>query len=265
MIKLIASDIDGTLVPESMCTINPEFYDTIRELKKQGIIFVAASGRQYSSMRTLFAPISNDIIFIAGNGTNVMCREQRMDATTMNRKDVEEAVAYMRRLPDCIFTVSTSDCIYVEKLDEEFRRLLVEGYHNNLHIVEDVLKEPIEIQKMAIYKRTGVHDMIFQVIHDWEDRFRVFQAGENWIDFVDYEADKGKALAKIQKMLNISPEETMAFGDNYNDIGMFQVAGESYAVASAQEGVKKAARYVAGSCEEEGVLQILKTLIYKEQ
>ena len=51
----------------------------------------------------------------------------------------------------------------------------------------------------------------------------------------------------------------MAFGDNFNDIGMFQQAGESYAVTSAAEEVKKAAKYVAPSYEENGVLNFKET------
>ena len=69
MIKLVASDIDGTLVPEGTTSIDPEFYEIIRKLKKKGILFAGASGRQYSSMRALLDPVFDDIIFISGNGT----------------------------------------------------------------------------------------------------------------------------------------------------------------------------------------------------
>ena len=62
MIKLVASDIDGTLVPEGTTSINPEFYEIIRKLKEKGILFVGASGRQYSSMRALLDPVFDDII-----------------------------------------------------------------------------------------------------------------------------------------------------------------------------------------------------------
>ena len=57
MIKLVASDIDGTLVPEGTTSIDPEFYEIIRKLKKKGILFAGASGRQYSSMRALLDPV----------------------------------------------------------------------------------------------------------------------------------------------------------------------------------------------------------------
>ena len=67
-VKLIATDIDGTLLPEGTDRINPEIFDVILRLKEQGIVFVAASGRQYYSMAHLFEPVKQDMIFIAENG-----------------------------------------------------------------------------------------------------------------------------------------------------------------------------------------------------
>ena len=51
MIKLVASDVDGTLVPDGTFEIDPEIYDVIKKLKEKGITFVAASGRQYASLK----------------------------------------------------------------------------------------------------------------------------------------------------------------------------------------------------------------------
>ena len=106
MIKLGASDIDGTLVPEGTTSINPEFYEIIRKLKEKGILFVGASGRQYSSMRALLDPVFDDIIFISGNGTNIMQKGEKLYSMGMNQADVARLIAYMRTLPDCIFTAA---------------------------------------------------------------------------------------------------------------------------------------------------------------
>ena len=67
-----------------------------------------------------------------------------------------------------------------------------------------------------------------------------------------------EALREVQQMLGVTPEETMAFGDNCNDIGMLQRAGESYAVANAHPEVKKTVKYIAPANTEDGVLQTVK-------
>ncbi len=263
MIKLIASDIDGTLLPEGYDALNPELFDVILKLKKKGILFAAASGRQFASMRRLFLPVANEMIFICENGSNVICRGYEMSSTVLNRQDAEELVHYMRSLKGCFLTVSTKEFMYVEDQDAGFLRLLREGYHNDVRVVSDVLAEPIEIIKASVYKPDGVKDIAEGVIDHWKGRLNTVVAGVPWIDFMDYRADKGKALRNIQQVLHIQKEETMAFGDNDNDIGMLQTAGESYAVANAKENVKKAARHLADEHNRDGVLKVLKGLLEK--
>lgn len=96
MIKLVASDIDGTLVPEGTDQIDPELFEMIRELKKRGIMFAVASGRQYVSMRSVFEPVADDVIFIAENGSNVMCRGKNMSSSFIDQKVAEELLLYLR-------------------------------------------------------------------------------------------------------------------------------------------------------------------------
>ena len=76
MIKLIASDLDGTLLKEGTMDINPEIYDIIRKLKAKGIVFAAVSGREYDSIERVFAPVKDDIYFIAGNGGIISYQER---------------------------------------------------------------------------------------------------------------------------------------------------------------------------------------------
>ena len=77
MIRLIASDIDGTLVPDGTDRIDPEMMDVIRALKERGIVFAGASGRQFLSMKKLFQPVWQDMYYITD--------------TSERRKDPEEA------------------------------------------------------------------------------------------------------------------------------------------------------------------------------
>ena len=72
-------------------------------------------------------------------------------------------------------------------------------------------------------------------------------------------ADKGSALKKIQGMFGISREETAAFGDNENDIGMLELAGQSYAVENARRAVRDAASHVIGPMREDAVLKVIKS------
>lgn len=262
MIKLIATDIDGTLLVEGSDALNPEIYDVIRKLKDKGVVFAAASGRSYTSIRRLFKPVAEDMIFVSDNGANVICRGYEMYSSQMDRQVLRELVEEVRPLEDCYWMFSGREGkSYVEDCPPEFEDLLVNGYHNEVVKVKDIFAEPVDIIKCAIYKKEGIRKMAPYFIEKYRDRLNVALAGDIWLDFMDYSADKGLALGTIQKTLKISREETMAFGDNMNDIGMLGVAGESYAVANARSEVKAAAKHIAEANVNDGVLKVMKSVL----
>lgn len=261
MIKLVASDIDGTLLPEGTDKINPELFEIIQALKEKGIMFAAASGRQYASMRHVFEPVADDIIFIAENGSNVMCRGRNMSSSFIDRKVAEELLWCMRAQENTDILLCTPEIMYLETKDPGFQAFMEEGYHNRVERVEDLLPYCSRTNKMSIYRATGIDELGAQLKERFGSQLNVMIAGSVWVDFMNYSVDKGNALGTIQKLMNISVGETMAFGDNCNDIGMLRQAGESYAVANAHPQLIEAARHIAPPQDEDGVLQVLRSLL----
>ncbi|MDD6615240.1 MAG: HAD family hydrolase [Lachnospiraceae bacterium] len=261
MIKLIASDIDGTILPEGTDLVNPELYDVIRALKKKGIRFAAASGRQYESMHHVFAPVEEDIYFIAENGTNLMYRGKCLDYVPLDGRTAEEVIRFIRAQEGCRLIVSTPEIMYTEGYEEAFLDWLVNGYHNKVTVTEDAVTLCSRVNKISLYHPEKAALLAEEARKQFGDRLYVTLAGQPWIDFMPKGTDKGTALAQLQQRLGVSREETMAFGDNCNDISMICQAGESYAVANAHPQLKEAAKYMTGSYEEDGVLQVLRQLL----
>ncbi len=261
MIKLVASDIDGTLLPEGTAQINPEIFKVIEELKKRDILFAAASGRHYISMSKLFEPVKNDIIFITENGAYVSCRGYTMLEQIIDWQYVCQWVKEARRIPGASFTLDTKEGFYTESSDPEFLDLVRNGYRSDITVVEDALAKELRINKMAIYRKENIGEVAQMMIPRWEDRLHCVVSGDIWVDFMNQETNKGNAIRSIQKTLKISPDETMVFGDNHNDLEMIKSATESYAVGNAADAVKKAAKYVADTNVNDGVLKVLRTLL----
>ena len=71
MIKMVASDLDGTLLLNKAQSLPEEIFPLIRKLKEMGILFVAASGRQYPNMKRMFAPVASEIAYISENGARL--------------------------------------------------------------------------------------------------------------------------------------------------------------------------------------------------
>ncbi len=259
MIKMVVSDIDGTLLPDGTDRINPEIYEIIRELKKKDIIFAAASGRQYASMRYVFAPVADDIIFIAENGSIVMCRERTMFSSLMDETLARELVEYLRGWEGGHVMLSTPEAIWVETEDPDYLSLLRDSYHNDIRVVDDLMPFCSRTNKISLYYTGGGIDVAAaQIREKFGDRLNIAVAGDIWVDCMNRSVDKGSALAKIQELMRIRAEETMAFGDNCNDIGMIVRAGEGYAVENAHPQLKEAAKHVAPSYKEDGVLQVIR-------
>ena len=93
MIKLIVSDIDGTLVRDGENKINQELFDVIMRLKREKQIhFAAASGRQAASIEYTFAPIGKEIFYIAENGAYLGCLGRNLFLYPMKRADAVERI-----------------------------------------------------------------------------------------------------------------------------------------------------------------------------
>lgn len=162
----------------------------------------------------------------------------------------------------CDVVVSSTEGSLLETHNEKFLDFFAKGYHNKYRIVEDVLATGEDIMKIAIYQEHSIRELGENIlIPQWQDKVKTCMAGEEWVDFMDASVDKGNALKVIQEYLGVTAKETMAFGDNDNDIGMLEAAGESYAVESARDSVKAKAKHVCPSYHEKGVYQIISKLL----
>lgn len=259
MIKLIASDVDGTLIKDSTPNLYPEMVETIKKLKEKGILFCAASGRQYESLRNVFRDVADDIAYIAENGAHIRYQNRNISVTPMKREHIEGIMDMLRPYyGECETVISTANGSLVESKNKEFIDLLTFGYHNTFRLVEDVLKEKDEIIKVAVYRKDSIRDLGESLfIPAWSSKVKACMAGEEWVDFMDQSVDKGNGLKILEEHLGIRKEETMAFGDNNNDVGMMLAAGISYAVDTAVDEVKRAAGNVCPGWREKGVYQII--------
>lgn len=266
MIKLICTDIDGTLVPDGTNKINPELFEVIRQLKKKGIMFVAASGRQYASMRDLFSPVSQDMIFISEGGNLVTCREEIMAMSRMDPDIVKELITEIEAIEGCDALLSEPMVSYAKKSSKELCELMIEGYHYSLEIVDDLSNVVTDgIIKVALFQRDRRADEVLgqKMNPKWKNHEKVelVCAGKEWIDCINRGSNKGTAIAQIQKIMRIEPSETMVFGDNLNDLHMLKRAEYSFAVGNARDEVKEAARFVADTNVNDGVLKEIKKLL----
>lgn len=240
MIRLIASDIDGTLLPSDSRQLPEELFSLIRQLKQRGILFCAASGRQYPNLKHLFAPVWQDMLFICENGALVMQGTALLEQLPMPRQQGLALIDAILASPGCEVQVSGRECVYISPRSPGFADHIRNHVKNEVVLCEDfsAIEEPF--LKISINMADGVDDeTLARFSADWSDQFNVALAGRCWLDFTV--ADKGQGLAALCRHLEIPTTDVAAFGDGYNDLQMLRVAGSAWAMESAADAVKAAA------------------------
>lgn len=252
MIKLIASDLDGTLLHNGAQELSSYTIDLIHRITEKGIHFVAASGRQYDNERRLFADIKDEISYIAENGS--ICIHQ---GKVISRGIIPDDLAYrimneIKKEPGYEIVASREDTCLIEGNDPAFVNHIVNVMHNTTQIVDDITKVEGPFLKLAIANMRS-HDLGPYLKHLQEmfsPAVKVVTSGNIWIDFIVPGYNKGTGLQKMMELFGVKPEECMAFGDQYNDVEMLELAGYGYAMSNAAPGIAGHAKYVTASVEE---------------
>ena len=265
MIKLIASDIDGTLVKDGTLMLNPEYYDVILKLKEKGITFVACSGRQFISEKKLFSPVKNDILYVTDGGTVIRTPSEILKVYPLETHLWKGMYESVKNMPACDCFICLPDFSLAEDAHSSMFCWLRDSYGYDIREVENLSKiQSEEGIKFTVYHKNACEEMCKpEFIPAWQDKAKVACAGKEWVDCIANGASKGTAIRWLQQYLNVTPEETCVFGDNLNDMEMLQAAKYSYAVENARDEVKKAANYIAASYKEDGVLKVLKEILEK--
>ena len=264
MIKLIATDIDGTLLKDGTLMLDPEYMTVIDKLTEKGIIFVACSGRQFISERKLFAPIRDKLLYITDGGTVVHTPHKILKVHTLP-EDVWHGMCETVRnnLPDCDCFIATPDYCLAEDAGSRMFRWLTDSYGYDIREVPDLLKAPVDnVIKFTVYHPSACEEMCAPLFTPtWHTKAKIASSGKEWMDCNPLGVNKGTAIRFLQEYLGIAPDETCTFGDNLNDIEMLESAGTSYAVSNAREKVIAAAKRTCAPYWENGVLQVLKTFL----
>ena len=259
-VKLVVTDMDGTLL-NSKSNVSTEFFSLFDQLKAKNIHFIAASGRQYHSIVDRLESIKNDITIIAENGGIAKQGSKELFSIHLEQNETIEPIELLRKLRHTHIVLCGKKAAYIETTDQKFIDMFC-NYYSEYKIVEDLTKVTNdEFLKIAAYHFDCSETNIYPAVKHLENDFQVIVSGQNWLDISNLKANKGYALNILQQKLDISKEETMAFGDYNNDLQMLALAEFSFAMENAHPNVKKVAKFETKSNDEQGVEYILKQLI----
>lgn len=247
-LKLIACDLDGTLLLNGAQSLQDDTCDLIQRLLEQGILFFAASGRQYTNLQRLFAPVKEQIGYLCENGCVSFYQGRQLHKERMDRALGRELIEAILQTEGAEVLVSGVMESFVQPKDMQFFYHMRDVVKNDVTLVSDILHTEEEYMKISVYEKGGIQKEAY-----WKERFgsrcTVVTGGNEWLDIMPLHVNKASALTQILAGLGISPEECMAIGDNDNDREMLQTAGFPVSVKSARKEIRALADYETDTVE----------------
>lgn len=263
MIKLIASDLDGTLLDENK-QLPKEFPQLIEYLDSKNINFTIASGRSYTALTHLFnEKYLKKLNFICDNGAYIVRAGKTESVSIIEKQTVNKITEICKQLENTSPVLCGMKDIYYEKsVKEQFSRE-INNFYINFNAVDDISAVEDDIFKISVCDiKNPLKNSFPRLTEYFGDSLTITVSGDCWLDIMNKDINKGSALADIQKMMNVGFDETMAFGDFYNDVPMLEKSYYSFVMENAGEDMKKYGRFIAPPNTENGVIRaIYRTMV----
>lgn len=264
MIKLIVSDLDGTLIGADN-QVNSEFYEIFQELKRRKIKFVAASGRQCPNMKEVLSKVKDEIIFVSDNGGMIQEKDEILYMSQFSSTEINEIVQVGMQVPNAGVFLCGSKSAYLIHIDDELREA-AETYYSDWKVVDSIDDIDDEIVKISLFEKSNKSAAIFPFFKSFGEKYKFVLGADMWFDIVPQGTSKGTAVVELQKRFNITSEETVVFGDYLNDLEMLKTAKYSYAMKNAHPEVIQQASYITDKANyENGVVHQIKKLLKDEK
>ena len=288
MIKLIATDMDGTLL-NNRHEIDDETVEAIRKAEESGIIFAISTGREYDNVEPFLKKhnIRCQCVLMNGaeyrdEGGNIIeeinigkgkCREiidilqrQKVSARIFTNKGIYTSDTEEEALKEMTYrTLAFNHDMSVEEAREEAKK---QPYFTQLKYIKDMeefLSSNIEIRKFVAF-----HNNI-ELINEMKDvigKIQGLAVSSSFVDNIeitDYSAQKGLILAKVSKEMGIENDEVMVLGDSFNDYSMFTEFTETVAMENAIPEIKKIAKYITDTNDNLGVAKAIYRVIEEQK
>lgn len=262
MIKLIMSDMDGTLL-DGNGRLPPRFDEVMAKLAERGILFAPASGRPYYGLLRAMEKYRDFFVFIAENGNYAAYRGKEIFSASMDRELVRSLLEVARQIPGAQPVICGKKGAYIFSDENKVLLKEIKKYYAGYSVIASFAEVDDEVLKIAVcdFSEKGAEYNACKYYLEYEGDYKAVVSGERWLDLMKPGINKGVASKKIQERFGFKPEECMAFGDYLNDFELMQSVYYSYAMENAHPKIKEAARFRAKSNEEYGVIAAIEAML----
>ena len=251
--KLILTDLDDTLL-HSDKTISPYTLDVLRRCQEAGALIGFSTSRGRPNIALYESQVHPDVI-ICNGGAHTFYKDECIRSVHFTLEETRSLIAKAYEVigPCAEMTVDLEDNFYWNRRPEERST----GYAHGLY--DDMLDFKKPAQKICVQTADrAVADSIASAVHGVD--YLPF-SDIPWFKYSPAAATKENALLFLVEKLGVSLNEVIAFGDDFNDIGMLKMAGRGVAMGNAIPEVKEASGEVCGTCNDDGLAKLLEGLL----
>lgn len=262
--NMLVLDIDGTLVGSDK-TISEKTREAIIKAQQRGKIVAIASGRSIAGIRKTASNISLEQYggyVIAYNGTTVVnCKTGECIYNQMVSKELVKPVYEAAKRVNAgivVYNDNTKEMISGNGLNE-YIKIDAEACNVTINEVSDFVKAiNFPFNKFLLSGKPEHMAEVEKIMaKEFGDRLNVFRSDPFYVELLPRYVDKGVAVEKLVKHLDIQREKVICIGDSYNDLPMLRFAGMGVAMGNAQQEVKEMADYVTASNDEDGIVNVI--------
>lgn len=227
--KMVLSDLDGTLLKKGETALSLETFDMIHMLAQRGKLFAVASGRTYHELHTLFAPVAEMMLFVCLDGALVVRGGETLFSTPVPPEISVQLWRQSMEKEEGVLLLCGKERTYFWTAAPSMAREVRDKY--GCHAVP--FDNPAEIDE-PVYK------LMYRGAPLKADPKQLSQVycGSGWQEWVMPGVDKGAATVLLQQKYRIPATECMAFGDGDNDIALLRQVGSRFAVGDASPHVR---------------------------
>ncbi len=290
MYKFVAIDIDGTLL-NSNGMLSERNKEVIKRVISRGVNVVLTSGRMTDSVLGIAEQLGVNRFVICDNGASIYDIQERkiVEATYIDKSTVVDivqtclenniyymvftvsqiivrdlkhmALAFYKQRHNCnseatgITQIKCAGKGYIEKCNEPFTRIVV--CDQDRVIYNSIVNKLKEYDTVNLLASPHISNKIIR------EYGKEYVLSYSYAEILPKGMNKWKAIESLIQKLNVSPEEVIAIGDNFNDIEMIKNAGLGVAMNNGSPVAKEVARVVAPSNDQDGVSHVLERYILK--
>jgi Cof subfamily protein (haloacid dehalogenase superfamily) len=263
LIDAIVTDLDDTLLNEES-ELPPYTLDVLSRAMQKGVRVIPASGRAAFSMLRFMQKLNTGLPYIACNGGQLVSADHIVtDTVTLPPERAREIIRYLKHHGFYV------QCYRDEHFYYDVECVASESYRNSSHMIGHAVGDleafadfptpkllsvhtPQEVARMYPVIQTAFPDISFTISKPY------------FLEAEPLGVSKGAALKRLAKVLDLSHEHTLVFGDSLNDLTMLDFAVHSVAMGNARDEVKQAARHVCGTNAQDGVARFVQQYVLQE-